>query len=142
VPSSKFVRRNRLAVAATMIAVSALVAATVFSSISSVQASQSARDERAMRRTAQETMFYLTKFPLAANTEEGLGRDTRVIDMLDSARGDAREIEDPLVSLSIRFLLASTFLSLDETQPAEDEIRLGIARAEQGGVDPGELAVA
>jgi serine/threonine-protein kinase len=125
----KFVRRNRVAVTAGLIAVTALAGATILS-LHQAAVARAERDvaRREQRRTEQVTQFFRDVLTTAKPQEEG--RDITVVEAMDRVipRIDTTFRNEPDLRAAIKSTLGSTLADMylyDRARPlAEDALRL------------------
>ena len=148
---SKFAARNRAVVLGSAVAVVALVAGVIFSSIQAVRAERArvvAREEAEFAKSANE---FLTGMLGAANPDQNNERELTVREMLDRAAerleggrsrkvGDgperetgqqaAREAVPPRVAMSLHSTLSTTYRSLGKPDKALDHAKQAVTLAE------------
>jgi len=125
----KFARKHRAALATAAAFLAVLVVATVFSTVTAIQASHAAERERQARHTAQARLGQLEKandllasifLNLDPRAEEKQGKPLRAIlvERLDRAAAqlDDQAIGDPVTVAKIQSALASTFFGLGEAE--------------------------
>ncbi len=117
----KFVRRNRVFIAATTMTLAALLAGLALSISSSIKANHA-------REQTQATLHFLQDVLAAPNPSEA-GRDVKVVDLLASAeRRLEREQEDhPELEMSLRVTLGNTYFGLGLYDDAEIQLRRALS---------------
>jgi len=130
---TKFVRRNRLAVAAAITVLVVLVVGVVVSTLLAIRAEREAKISRAVSRFLREDLL------ASVSPTRAKGREVTVRSFLDTASEnlEARFEDEPLVEASIRDTLGNTYRHLGAYDKAE--LHLGRARRlhlEHLGLDP------
>jgi serine/threonine-protein kinase len=118
--ATKFVQRNRIAVAAAAIVVLAIVAGLIVSL-------WQARQARAQRDVAQRINTFLQDV-LGAAAPEVKGIDVKVSDLLNDAstRAKTELASQPNVMADVLMTLGRTYISLTEPVKAETDLRAGL----------------
>ena len=119
--AGKFVRRRWLPVSAAAVFVFGLLAATAVAIYQARQAR--AQAERAQRITDFTNSMFLAPSPNWYIAQGGSGKDTKLLDVLDSASQRlTNELQgEPLTELTLRTSLARTYTSLGMYDRAEQE---------------------
>lgn len=115
-----FVRRHRALSAAVAAALAMLIVGAVVSLRYGLA-------EAAARKQADATNEFLEKMLTAADPEQDLGRDLRVRELLDEARRQLPNEQDPAVIASLNRTLGATYLSLAEADIAIEMLDRAIA---------------
>ncbi len=119
--SAKFIRRHRVAVAAALLVVVAVV-------VGLIAALWQARQARAQRDVTQRINTFLQDM-LGAAAPEAKGVDVKVVDVLSEASNRAKTelANQPEVMADVLMTLGRTYISLGQYQPAEANLRAALA---------------
>lgn len=122
----KFVARHRALVAAAGIALLALAGAAVGATAFALREAEARRTEARLRGEADAerdvalTVGEFLDSMLSAPVPDQLGREVRVLDVLDAASGDLAQLEDqPRVLAQVRHTLGSSYMQLGELERAD-----------------------
>lgn len=136
--TSKFVRRNKIAVFAGFIVLVSLIGAVIVSSRQAAAAARERDQARLERNRAQQVNDFLSTI-LASAAPEEKGRDAKVIDVLNdaAARIDTQFANDLESKAQALYTIGSTYSSLGLVDPAEKNLRDALAQTTQlyGGED-------
>ncbi|MEM9407253.1 MAG: serine/threonine-protein kinase [Acidobacteriota bacterium] len=110
----KFVRRNRVGVAAAIVISGALVAGSALASLGLVRAREAEKVAVAEAEKANEINRFLRRLLASARPEGGIGREVTVVEALDRAHERiANSFEDnPEVGADLREVLGTTYQEL------------------------------
>lgn len=122
---TKFVRRNRVFIAATAMTLAALLVGLALSITSSIKANHA-------REQTQATLHFLQDVLAAPNPSEA-GRDVKVVDLLASAerRLEQEQADHPELEMSLRVTLGNTYFGLGLYDDAETQLRRALALSER-----------
>ncbi|MEM1452599.1 MAG: serine/threonine-protein kinase [Planctomycetota bacterium] len=141
---ARFVRRNRLQVAAGVIVLASLVAGVVGATYNAIEVGRSRDEANRERRIATEINRFLREGILgAADPRSTANRGLTLREALDHAAasiGD-RFTSDPVVEVAIRQTIGDTYRSLGELESAIEQLQRAdeIARAQLDELDPVRL---
>ncbi|MEM8964420.1 MAG: serine/threonine-protein kinase, partial [Acidobacteriota bacterium] len=131
--AGKFVRRYRLAVATAVLAVLALLAGVVGTTVGMVQARAAAEQEAEARREAEEIVSFLETIFEASSVDRkdsrGNPSEVTALDLLDqgAARIDDELEGQPVVAARLRLTLAAAYRSLGKFDVAEQLLLPSVA---------------
>lgn len=117
----KFAQRNRILVAASLLALCALVIGATAATIGLVRARQAlAReaaaltDERNARQTAQNVSDFLSEMLSSVDPKQAQGKPVMVRDVLDKAAGElsSKFVDQPLVAAALHATVSETYHGL------------------------------
>jgi len=141
----KFVRRNRIAVAAGAVVAAALIAGAAFANLGRLRAERAAGEASVEARKASDANRILSDL-LSAPSVRLYGRDARVVDLLDAARARLADDDssDPAVRANVQRALGTAYLGLGLYPEAEEALAdaFAVERARLGDDDPLVLELA
>jgi len=147
----KFVRRNRVLVAATTMVLAAIIVGAVTATVGLFRArqalnreTQARQSEQRQRLVAESVTQFLREMLAAADPKQAQGNKVLVRDVLDRASAElpTRFRNEPVVASQIHSIIGQTYYSLGlyESALKHDEATLELRRNALGNDDPGTLA--
>ncbi len=130
--AGKFIKRHKAAFAALCV-ILALLVAGISATMWQAGIANRARDNAEIARARAERINGFLQKMLASADPNEQGRDTKVIDVLNSAEQQARrELSDrPEVLASVLQTIGNTYKGLAQYKPAENSLRLALTLTEQ-----------
>jgi serine/threonine-protein kinase len=128
---SKFLRRNRVAVALAGVALASLVAATFVSTTTVLNLRREQKESAVQRRTAEETVAFLSDLLASADPVQTQTRDALTVNQLmDTARDRVADelAGQPRVAASLQQTIARGYLNLDRLGAADSVQTEAVAR--------------
>ena len=137
---SRFVRRHRTMVAASVLAVLALVAGLTVAGLGLVRATEDRKLAERDAASSREVTAFLRQMLSSVKPAQARGREVTVREVLDEAAAelDGRFYDDPEVEAAIRFTVGDSYQALGDYETAIPllEKAVKIRRAELPAGDP------
>ncbi len=140
--AGRFVRRHRLSVAMTSIAVAALIAVAITMTYQAAVVARERDRAEAEAAKAEAMNEFLATTLTSADPWSGGDRDVTVVQALDAAEGQIETAfkGQPEVEASMRAVLGNAYLGLGKLEPAAAEIERAVQmRVQDGGLDQHSL---
>lgn len=133
--SMKFLRRNRVAAAASAFGLAALLAGSGVALWQAVQKTAEAERARIALRQSESVRNFISSVFLEADPATGKGKDTTAGELLSAARERVgKELADePEVAAELLGQIGSTYVSLGERDAARETLREALAFNERAG---------
>lgn len=142
--TAKFVRRHRIGVAISALALAGIVAAAAWLALERARAVRAEYQARLEATTAERVTDFLTGLFQAADPEQTHGRDVSARELLDHARVGlgAKLTGEPLVRARLLLTLGQIYTSIGRPRDSVDLLDQSIALLRRSDADPLLLAKA